>query len=505
MRLISHPAVLAAVALLAVNDHLLRRRWPSSLTGKLGDFCWLFFFPALLAALVTEFGPSALRRRPRRALLASMAATGLVFAGAKLVEPLRLGTQAVAAWLTGLRAVITPDPTDLVSLLAFVPLWLTAVRASERPAAEGGGRADTRRHGRPAAGAGGRAESSPPQRRGLPAPVRAYLAITLGVVFSLANSAAPDFGIDCLSSDGAVLQASSVVYQGVYASEDGGLTWQPCQECTRTCSTAPGPEGLTAASGVRYRYLAGAYIERSADDGVTWAREVEFEQSHEAAEALFGIRTSGARPIESGTPLTALIEPVTENAVFAMGHDGVLVHVAQDGRWEWVTVGPYTRATPSLPATAAEAADVLYWELRLALLLGLLAVATVTIGEPRRVAKYMAAALPWAAFLVVWFLSPALNRSGYVEAPVVMLLLAGFVAAVLHLLLFSAAQLTREALPRLAGIFVAAAVVFLLPYVLWVYGRLPHYADVAVIGLALGVVVTVIGSRFARRRRRRPW
>src|SRR3990172_4888442 len=93
MRLLSHPAVLASIGLLAVSDLLLRRIWPSALTGKLGDFCWLFFFPALLAAVVTSLAPAQLRRRPERILAACMAIAGLVFVATKTLGPARLGVE----------------------------------------------------------------------------------------------------------------------------------------------------------------------------------------------------------------------------------------------------------------------------------------------------------------------------------------------------------------------------------------------------------------------------
>ena len=66
--LLAHPATLAAIALLLINDHLLRRLWPSELTGKLGDFAWLFFIPFALTALLALVWPGRSRRRQVTAL-----------------------------------------------------------------------------------------------------------------------------------------------------------------------------------------------------------------------------------------------------------------------------------------------------------------------------------------------------------------------------------------------------------------------------------------------------
>lgn len=51
LRVLAHPAILAALALLALNDFVLRRAWPSWFTGKLGDFAWLFAAPPVVAVL----------------------------------------------------------------------------------------------------------------------------------------------------------------------------------------------------------------------------------------------------------------------------------------------------------------------------------------------------------------------------------------------------------------------------------------------------------------------
>ena len=58
LRTLAHPLTWLALALLLVNDHLLRVLWPSWWTGKLGDFAWLFFAPLVLAALVSLIIPA---------------------------------------------------------------------------------------------------------------------------------------------------------------------------------------------------------------------------------------------------------------------------------------------------------------------------------------------------------------------------------------------------------------------------------------------------------------
>jgi hypothetical protein len=133
-----HPVSLAAIALLVVNDHVLKAAWPGALTGKLSDVAGLAFFPLLLAAVAQQVRP-ALRLRPTVAACALL--TALVFAAIK-VWPLagdayRVGLGALqwparALWnvlagqgVPGLALVrLTPDATDLLAL----PAVLLAVR-----------------------------------------------------------------------------------------------------------------------------------------------------------------------------------------------------------------------------------------------------------------------------------------------------------------------------------------------------------------------------------------
>ncbi|MFT3776498.1 MAG: hypothetical protein QM820_64985 [Minicystis sp.] len=108
------PLPLAAVAVLAVNDHVLKGAGilPGWLTGKLSDVAGLFFFPILLVALARG-AHRLLRGRDvadRRSLAAAaVIATGAVFTLLKLHAPFN-------AWVTSVWGVNVMDPTDLWAL-----------------------------------------------------------------------------------------------------------------------------------------------------------------------------------------------------------------------------------------------------------------------------------------------------------------------------------------------------------------------------------------------------
>ena len=131
-----HPATLAAIALLVVNDWILKPRvgidsGASLVTGKLSDVAGLAFAPVVLSAAIglllhaaarlgARVDPSLSRRR----LLLCVLATGAGFAAVKLSPAL---AAHVAGWLShlGRPARFHDDPTDLLALPALLAaLWI---------------------------------------------------------------------------------------------------------------------------------------------------------------------------------------------------------------------------------------------------------------------------------------------------------------------------------------------------------------------------------------------
>ena len=121
------PTWLAALALLGVNDHLLKGAGllPGALTGKLSDFAGMLVAPVLLAAI--------LGLRSRRGLLWCHAAVGAVFAAIK-VSPAAADAWSWLMGLVGPAWVITVDPTDLLALPALALGWHVLTPAMLRPA-----------------------------------------------------------------------------------------------------------------------------------------------------------------------------------------------------------------------------------------------------------------------------------------------------------------------------------------------------------------------------------
>ena len=120
------PTWLAALAVLGVNDHLLKGAGllPGALTGKLSDLAGMIVAPALLAAL--------LGLRTRRGLLFCHVAVGAVFAAIKL-SPAAADAWSWVMGLVGNAWVITVDPTDLIALPVLAIGWRALMPAMQRP------------------------------------------------------------------------------------------------------------------------------------------------------------------------------------------------------------------------------------------------------------------------------------------------------------------------------------------------------------------------------------
>ena len=117
-----HPTWWGALALLLINDNLLKGRGlvPSWLTGKLSDFAFLIVAPVVFAVLL----PAAL---PRRKTFAVLSVVGL-FVATDLSPAASDAVVAAAAHL-GMTWRLWPDPTDLIAL-AVLPLTFQVLRSS---------------------------------------------------------------------------------------------------------------------------------------------------------------------------------------------------------------------------------------------------------------------------------------------------------------------------------------------------------------------------------------
>lgn len=113
-RVLLSPWFLMALALLILNDHLLKALYPSFVTGKLSDFAGLFIFPLFITVVLSRWSAS-----PRQVLLMH-GLVGVAFAAWKLAP-----VEIVLEWLARLTSLPMPsrvkDATDLIAL-SMLPL-----------------------------------------------------------------------------------------------------------------------------------------------------------------------------------------------------------------------------------------------------------------------------------------------------------------------------------------------------------------------------------------------
>ena len=137
-RALATPIANGAIALLVINDHVLKAIYPGFVTGKLSDFAGLIFFPLLLAAALEQLG----LRRGVQTIAIAVLVTGAFFAAIKLSmsagDIYRVGLAALQWPFRALRAIVLgegmplmrpvqlcPDRSDLVALVALgVPIVL---------------------------------------------------------------------------------------------------------------------------------------------------------------------------------------------------------------------------------------------------------------------------------------------------------------------------------------------------------------------------------------------
>jgi hypothetical protein len=150
-----HPLALAALALLILNDHLLKAMLPGLLTGKLSDVAGVLLAPLVVVAAI-EIGSAAIGRQTspgRRGLIAICTLVAVAFAVVKTtpVGAVALGSVlGIGQWLGGVLASpllgmppppavadVVVDPTDLVALGSIVAALAISLRRCRLRAAAG--------------------------------------------------------------------------------------------------------------------------------------------------------------------------------------------------------------------------------------------------------------------------------------------------------------------------------------------------------------------------------
>jgi hypothetical protein len=367
---LGHPVTMAALALLVVNDHVLKHTHPGWATGKLSDAAGMLLAPPLLAALAGLIAP---RLPVRRVAVASIVAVG---AGFTFVKIWAYGAQlASSAWSVLTPSLIRADPTDLLVLPLLGVAWWTFARSR-------------------AARAG-----------------RLVRAIRLAVLLPLAlagvAATSPARALNAvgvhLSGDSIYLEVRDEYHDAEWSvSHDDGATWAEAEE-----PASPARAGCTAAQPVVcYRVVAGGLGVQGSTGGGPWT------DSWRIGDAQRHALYRDYADIEKTSELTSVALAVREVpgghvVVVANGRDGFAV---RDTAGQWSRIGfpghPEDRAP--LPLRPADSGPLLSVPLALtltSLLAGLMLTAAGVRSLRRAGASahwwWLAGALPFTALLTV--------------------------------------------------------------------------------------------------------
>ncbi|GIH03832.1 hypothetical protein Rhe02_18990 [Rhizocola hellebori] len=367
---ISHPLSVAGLALLLINDHLLKDAWPGVITGKLSDIAGMLMFPPVLAVMLAILLPAVSGR-----FLAGFAviATGVCFAVLK-VSPV-VAELASRAWSVpnGPSAVLA-DSTDLVALPVLALTWAVWRRCRKKAA--------TDRFARQ---------------------VRALVLVPAGLLATVATSAASYDTVTWVGEiDGQMAYGYGIVNRdstdaihSIGVSADGGHTFTPLPT-----KEQPVRHTKACTGSICYQVVPGElHVQESRDGGVTWSTAWQI--------AGWQYRALAADHLDLNDPKNALASQCI--AIFE-GSDGYVVMVANardgllrrdaSGHWERLGVPGSTmvplRAEPDFTGHRVLAATLGVVAVGLAGL-GLLVASRRHVVPPRR-ARAFAFLVP-AAFV----------------------------------------------------------------------------------------------------------
>ena len=475
MAVLSQPISFGALLLLLLNDFLFKKLWPSWLTGKLSDFAWLFLAPIVLAALIAWLPPF---NKGNREKLLGILSFGIIGCGFALVKTVPVARDALLAFwqrVAGFPIAVVDDPTDLIALAALLLSGLLWFR--QKPVLS----------------------RAPALAR---EPSRGWLVLPLLALLTIADAAAPDYGISCLALQNGSIQARGAYFYSAYASSDGGISWQEAQVTQNSgcpASVKAGEPIAVNGQALLFRFTAGSSIEKSTDGGQTWTVDFKFTGNPQAQAAYYEKVSQGSPMVLPG-PLDAVVDPATGNVIFAMGQEGVLIYLA-NGTWQWVSVGPYQHVEFSQQIQPM--AVLLGGEIVLAVCLIFELINTWMVSRIRRRLRIIQAILVWILWgISVFVFSPALmNGYAAIISSAFLLLIAVLVIPfgienLVFLIRRSPKRLLLVVLDALIG-----GVLFLLPYILWGLNAIPSYYLAAVFAVILGIVVCMLGFLPIRRSR----
>lgn len=461
---LAHPAALAALLVLLLNDHLLRWWLPSTLTGKVSDFAWLFIAAIGLAWLLSRLLPARMVKSGDRIAWIGFTIIALGFVLGKTQPTFHNWVGIAFKTITGSPIGLKLDSTDLIALIALIPAWFTWKASDHSPL-------------RP-----GRAS---------------WLVISISALLTIANMAQPNQGIENLEIIDQRIVAQTA--WSCFISEDGGLSWRSISQ--DNCRINPRVNILDdpLQPNKIWSFQAGGPIEVSHDDGNTWSIDYTPTYLSQVEEAYIQRTKSGNPDLSRKGPFDVVYDPKSGNLIFAMGYQGILIRTPES---EWITVEVF-EYKPDVKIGYHEAVSLIIGELILSLAVGMLTISIQSIIDIReRYAQILLILIALEAMLllgIVIFLPPALSF-GYAETvafPLVALSAIGAAIMVPYSLYRLHARSVRLMWQSVL-IALATGLVFATPYVLWILNIIPDYSTARNLALIFAGTLMLSGFLFVK-------
>lgn len=122
LKCFQHPVTWVSIFALLINDHLLKPAYPSWFTGKISDFAGIFFFPFIVAAVLSII----FRKFDFTIRTTGQFAFGFVAIWFTLLKTFPLANKLTAeltSMIVGFQTIFILDATDLISLIVLIPAW----------------------------------------------------------------------------------------------------------------------------------------------------------------------------------------------------------------------------------------------------------------------------------------------------------------------------------------------------------------------------------------------
>lgn len=327
---LTHPATIAALSVLLLNDLLFKAIWPESwVTGKLSDLAWLVFALPLLAFLLSFLIRNSSPAK-RISFLAAYVGLPLLYVAFNTLDPVHDSIMRGISLMGGAAT----SPRDATDSLVIPPGWCIAILVWGRVATDAS--VLRRRWALLVAGVASLAAIASDRPSPVPGVVDVGTADS-GEIVALTNDQDTYYPVD-ETGNYIVNEIDDGLDQ--YRSVDGGMTWRHMEE---RLDPFPWSEGSVHTPRGRFT-LDGPRVMRADADGgqVEVAYSTAYLQEHGNMwiQNIAGWEL-GRRPSLAEQPQGLAFDEESGNLVLGLGIQGVVVG-KPDGEWVGVPVDRYT-------------------------------------------------------------------------------------------------------------------------------------------------------------------